>query len=79
MFFDAIETGWVARDRDGALFVYLDNKKPIKGGNVWLINDIGESMVLSKYILPFLTLDFIKWEDKEPWRVEDIRNLEVED
>lgn len=77
MFFDAIETGWVARDSHGALFVYPDNKKPTKDRVVWLISDLGEAIALTKYVLPFLTLDFITWEDEEPWRVEDIRNLEV--
>lgn len=77
MFFDAIETGWVARDSSGFLFVYTDNSKPVKGGTDWIIPIAGESMLLRLHVCPFFTLDFIQWEDEEPWRVEDIRNLEV--
>lgn len=77
MFFDAIEkTGWVARDRSGGLYYYA--KKPTKGNRDWFI----EADIMSYFSLRtllFLTLDFIKWEDEEPWSVEDIRKLEVEE
>lgn len=87
LFFDAIETGWVARDEDGEVCVY--NYKPIKNGkdNYWsgATIDIPEKSALTivsssgcyRELLNFLTLDFIKWEDAEPWKVEDIRNLEL--
>lgn len=78
-FFDMIETGWVARDKIGSLFVYADTNKPKKGYSLWVESSTDDMMRLKEAILPFLTLDFIKWEDEEPWSVEDIRNLEVED
>lgn len=76
-FFDLIETGWVARDSTGSLYVYTYTNKPAKGRSLWIIDSSNETMRLRECVLPFLTLDFITWEDEEPWRVEDIRNLEV--
>lgn len=75
-FFDLIETGWVARDSSESLYVYRDIYKPVKGSTVWTVGD-AVAMSLKEDILPFITLDFIKWEDEEPWSVEDIRKLEV--
>lgn len=77
--FDLIETGWVARDSTGSLHVYAYTNKPAKGHSVWTVSSTNETMRLREPVLPFLTLDFIKWEDKEPWNVEDIRSLEVVD
>lgn len=77
MFFDAVETGWVARDEDGQITLY--NSVPIRDHLRWYncaYNAGSEFVELA--IFDFLTLDFIKWKDNEPWRVEDIRNLEVE-
>lgn len=79
MFFDAIETGWVARDKDSQLTIY--SRKPNKSLTLWTNAERGgEWFIISGcYIYDFLVSDlgFIKWEDEEPWRVEDIRNLEV--
>ena len=77
MFFDAIETGWVARDSNNNLYLYPTDDKPKKDRGEWLGERIIHNVRLFGYMFPFLTLDFITWEDKEPWRVEDIRNLEV--
>lgn len=79
MFFDAIETGWVARDGDGQITLYT--KKPNKTYTLWTNAERGgEWFIISGcYIYDFLVRDlgFIKWEDEEPWSVADIRNLEV--
>lgn len=87
MFFDAIETGWVSRDRNGAVYIWADGYKPRKGDNVGIPCWVREATAAFRCIqignesidkiFPFLTLDFIKWEDEEPWSVEDIRKLEV--
>lgn len=79
MFFDAIETGWVARDENGMLYVFAASNKPRRSISIWSCEHIVDTMRLPDNSLPFLTLDFIKWEDEEPWSVEDIRNLEVEE
>lgn len=70
MFFEAIQTGWVARDKDKSIFYYKD--KPKKTTSGWMQV---EWTNLSR--LEFLSLDFIRWEDEEPWKVEDIVKLEV--
>lgn len=79
MFFDAIETGWVARDSDGDLTLFT--KKPNKEIYQWTNVECGGDWfrISGCFIYRFLVRDlcFIKWEDKEPWSVEDIRKLEV--
>lgn len=78
-FFETIQTGWVARDygEDGELYFY--SAKPVKLGDVLHWDYYGEDTCSSNlFPFNFLTLDFIKWEDEEPWRVEDILKLEVE-
>lgn len=73
--FEAIGTGWVARDGHGMLFLYA--KKPVKGEMCWRAYGLDNCSDLRTPVFPFLTLDFIKWEDEEPWSVEDICKLEV--
>ena len=65
-------TGWIARNESGHLC--LHNIKPIKSYSVWLTN---ESIIIDVYFN--LDFDFIKWEDEEPWSVEDLLKLEVEE
>ena len=54
---------WIARDIDGCLYVYAS--KPKKGITIWV--DTG---------LPMITFDhlfnFIKWEDDEPYSIEEL-------
>lgn len=54
---------WIARDIDSCLYVYTS--KPKKGITMW------ESDGLP--MIPFISLfDFIKWEDDEPYSIEDL-------
>lgn len=83
-FFETIETGWVARDYDGSLFIFEIKPHKDHADFQWDVhrddydNDDYNMRTLNDYPFNFLTLDFIKWEDEEPWRVEDILKLEVE-
>ena len=69
------EYKFVARDKNGVLFVY--SSKPYKDitSECWCICDCSNSPSL------FLnyTVDFpmIKWSDSEPWLIEDLKKLEV--
>lgn len=54
---------WIARDKNGQLFAY--KKEPWKDGNGW------KDSVLAVYAMN-LKLDFVKWEDKEPVRIDEI-------
>ena len=57
------EYKWIARDSDGRLYIYAS--KPKKGITIW--KDIG---------LPVISYDhlfqFIKWEDEEPYLIEEL-------
>lgn len=75
LFVDALETGYIARDEDGGIYWFI--KCPRKLNEIWDVDGVDENVIILEY--NFLSLDFIKWSDKEPWKVEDIRTLEVED
>lgn len=63
--------GWVARDSDSILYWY--DTKPKKVSDFW-DNGIGdcEELTWLGYVL-----EFIHWDDAEPWSVEDLRKLKV--
>ena len=54
---------WIARDIDGRLYIYAS--KPKKGLTIWL--DTGLPMITFDHIF-----EFIKWEDEEPYLIEDL-------
>lgn len=54
---------WIARDINGSLYVYAS--KPEKGITIW--ENTGSPMI------PFVHLfKFIKWEDEEPYSIEEL-------
>jgi hypothetical protein len=58
---------YIARDSTGDLYAY--ELEPEKGNSVWIDGAYNKSMLLSaKYLL------FIKWEDKEPYKITHILN-----
>ena len=65
---------YITRDMDGGLFVYIS--KPHKLIDCW-----ESSGCESDKSLKFFKLDFpmVKWEDSEPWLIEDLKKLEVVD
>ncbi len=75
-FCELVETGWIVRDRANNLWWYED--KPTKRDVVWgcITGDaIGQSALRNLGI----HFDFVKWEGSEPWSVEDLLKLEVEE
>lgn len=62
------------RDMDGGLFIYI--RKPHKLIDCW-----ESSGCESDKSLKFFELDFpmVKWEDSEPWLIEDLKKLDVVD
>lgn len=76
-FCELVETGWIARDnydnRD-CLKWYKD--KPYKQNDVWVLNGTYFAIDLKETI--HIKFSFIKWED-EPWSVEELLKLEVEE
>lgn len=55
---------WIARDKDGGLFIYIE--KPIKLTNHWSCYTASPLDVYSHLFT------CIKWEDEEPYLIEDL-------
>lgn len=75
---EILETGWISRDADGDL--YWSKEKPIKNfiGGFWdFEEEIFHSWEIDAVEEMFFTFNFIKWEDEEPRKVEDLLKLEV--
>lgn len=68
---EALETGWIAADIYGDVCWF--NHFPVKAITVY--NEL-PSMYLSRAGFRF---DFISFEDEEPWMVENLLQLEVEE
>lgn len=75
-FLDALLSNckYIARDKDNLLYVYYD--KPIRGNKFWISDYASHDMPKDMYGDVF---SFIKWEDEEPWSIEDLKKLEVKD
>lgn len=63
---------YIARDENGSLFVY--SKKPIKKSCYY--DSIGGVTGSVSFIFD-IKLPMVKWEDNEPWLIEDLKKLEV--
>ena len=70
---EALQTGWIARDKDGGVYGY--KKKPAKSNDRWEGKWIGFSQLMMYN--SEIKFDIIKWEDKEPWSIEELLKLEV--
>lgn len=67
------EEAWMARDKNGHLYLFCKNK-PWKSGIAWY-NETDDYTCLNK----LFGVDFpmVKWEDSEPWLIEDLKKLGV--
>ena len=68
---------YIARDNGtNKLYLYID--KPSKHYTYWLpeLNDSAYELLYKPLDIKF---DFIKWDDEEPWSIEDLKKLEVKD
>lgn len=71
-FCEIVGEGYISRDKDGELF-YSQSDKPYKDDEIWVVD-------CNDYItLPGDLLEFITWEDEEPWAVKELLKLEVEE
>lgn len=66
---------YIARDKTGKLYVY--DAKPVKYDSFWTIS-CGKYFGFDNCCI---NIDFpmVKWEDSEPWLIEDLKKLEVVD
>lgn len=73
-FLDYIKNNFVyiARDKSGRLYVY--SNKPIKKSRYY--DSIG-GVIGSVCSVFNIKLPMVKWEDNEPWLIEDLKKLEV--
>jgi hypothetical protein len=63
---------YITRDMDGFLFIY--SIKPHKLIDCWESGGIESNKSLEFFKL---NLPMVKWSDKEPWLIEDLKKLEV--
>lgn len=65
---------WFARDRTGELFMYV-SEFPYRSndGECWYT----EGSMMQMDIFGDVLFSFIKWEDEEPWSIEELLKLEV--
>lgn len=61
---------WIARDKDGRLFVYPG--KPLKAITKW-----GSGLGHKFFDLFDHLFQMVRWEDDEPWKIEDLLKLDV--
>lgn len=77
-FLDLLLAKWeyIARDKDyNRLSLYPD--KPSKKFTYWSSETKDENRI--RYDVFNVKFDFVKWEDEEPWSIEDLKKLEVRD
>jgi hypothetical protein len=68
------ERKYIARDGDGKLCVY--SSKPVKEEKYWYLHNGRCSWLDFAFDVDF---PMVKWEDSEPWLIEDLKRLEVVD
>lgn len=73
-FLEFIETGWIVRYESGKLGWYAE--KPMWDGFVWVNKPFAPILVIDTKIVDF---PFIESENKEPFSVEKMLTLEVEE
>ena len=75
-FLDVLLPEWkyIARDSNNSLCIYPI--KPIRFGTCWMIKNDYNYHYVSRDMYGNM-FDFIKWENEEPWSIEDLKKLEV--
>lgn len=69
---------YITRDEDGTLVAFTTC--PVKDNDSWYnYKNKGVYCIVTTKIFKNVTFDFIKWEDKKPWSIEDLKKLEVKE
>ena len=67
---------YIARNRDSTMFVYGDKpEKEVGKLNMWLRRP--DSYYIANLAVYIHLFPMVKWEDEEPWLIEDLLNLPV--
>lgn len=61
---------WIVRDESGVLYIYHD--KPKKNSFAWAVGFGSRCLNLFGHLFKM-----VKWEDEEPWKIEDLLKLDV--
>ena len=61
---------WIARDESGVLYIYHD--KPKKNSYAWDVGFGSRCLNLFDHLFKM-----VKWEDDEPWKIENLLKLDV--
>lgn len=73
------EYKWITRDEDSKLYIYQD--KPEKCVDVWMSGRGSMFLLHDQRYSPLYLFDhlfkMVKWEDDEPWKIEDLLKLDV--
>lgn len=79
-FVECIEDGWLTKSKANTITWW--EKKPSRNGkHGWIVIDTGGCVMLQEIHLHTFgdLFPFITWEDEEPWSVEELRELKVEE
>lgn len=78
-FLDALlsDCKYIARDSNNNLYIYYNKPRRNSMNESWTIDD-GNYFYVSRNMYGNM-FNLIKWEDKEPWSIEDLKKLEVKD
>lgn len=78
-FCEAIKTGWIARNENNTMVLFMNDKKPVKNYyyNEWQNGGFLVYLNWIKDYNPKILFDFIKWDDEIPWNIEELLKLEI--
>lgn len=69
--FIKVDYEYMVRDKNGDLFAYVNIPKKSKDRDIWIdASGVG----IYKFNIDF---PMIKWSDKQPWKISDLKNLKV--
>ncbi len=83
LFLSLLQEKWkyIARDMDDSLLLYAS--KPIKHIDIWGVYDSDgtniDTLSIDTLLLDDCEFAMVKWKDEEPWLIEDLKKLPVEE
>ena len=83
LFLSLLQEKWkyIARDMDDSLLLYAS--KPIKHIDIWGVYDSDgtniDALSIDTLLLDDCKFTMVKWRDENPWLIEDLKKLPVEE
>lgn len=76
VFLEYLKDGYkyITRDYTGGIFLHIN--KPKRISSYWFSTPATEAVSIKPFDVDF---PMIKWEDEEPWKIDDLEKLEVVD